>query len=488
MRRDSAPAQALLAHLTSSGVTLRGRGITGTALERLSRRKLLPPPGTAPERVAAHFALLDVLGYGPGCDPEHIARALLARGYPCEAARAAICAPLPEAGQVVSVAMLEAGFAMSAMAQSILDQVAAQMVPGGRTDHAGALVSPLLELPAERRAELLSALAGHDNGDDAPELPPVVLDFCRMALGEPPFRGREDPSHEEEDDAAITWEFGREAVWGGAALVSTASLAELAELAAMGRQRAAVLFAALGQHSTDAELDDAGAFMAPSLLYVRRRMSAALFAEYSGSPPPAATPWELGPVLEQLPPGLGSEACSTCPTTDLVALANLPDDDVPIPGPGPGPTDGGLTEAGQGFSGRGWPIRRVSGDCRTYRGYLVRSLPPVGVGHVKGQPANVVRQVRYLVEISLRSSPEQVLTVVSEGHDADAIDWAVDGDLRGLVRERLVTSGGYWPSRNAAAKACGMSSFTIGSFLAQAVLSGQIVEVANGKGSAYRLA
>ena len=142
----------------------------------------------------AHFLQLDALRYGPGCDPDHIARVMLTRGYPNERARTAILLKAtggdPDAGYpltrraVAQLVMATGGIeavvpgVANAWQQvgwvaAVVDRLASMTVMGGRTDSAGALIGPLEETPDQRRHAIATMFASASVGEEPEDTTPL---------------------------------------------------------------------------------------------------------------------------------------------------------------------------------------------------------------------------------------------------------------------------------------------------------------------------
>lgn len=296
MKRDGAPAKALLAQLTEAGVTVGGRTPTGGMVERLSQAKMLRP-GEPPERTLERFRQLDMLGYGPGKSPDTIALVLLPRLLPCEAVRGAILAAVgsqlpdqPPDGATVAKAARVAGLITEQASELVADSWQQSTVPllgaiidkmanatkmGGRLDYAGAPVGPLEETPEQRKAVMGETFAAPWLDDDFDD-PSPVLELRALVNGQPTRAQmtvtEDDWSHTFLDalmHLAPTWH----------EIVRTEPLDSLAEAAHRARPLVQVLGALVGQSfdASDAKqaltIDRTAAIFAPALLMFERNAS-----------------------------------------------------------------------------------------------------------------------------------------------------------------------------------------------------------------------
>ncbi len=279
--------------LKGTGTTLSGRTVTPRAIEDL--KGLAPPRDAPPEHVVAHFLQLDALRYGPGCDPDHIARVMLTRGYPNERARTAILLKAtggdPDAGYpltrraVAQLVMATGGIeavvpgVANAWQQvgwvaAVVDRLASMTVMGGRTDSAGALIGPLEETPDQRRHAIATMFASASVGEEPEDTTPLS-DIEALYDGNVRRDERGDylpadilPEEEERrvshlaELAAMAERMPQQ--------LATASLADLADAAAASRSTART-WRMLGGQSDDPEaVDDDAAMLAPIALLLGR--------------------------------------------------------------------------------------------------------------------------------------------------------------------------------------------------------------------------
>lgn len=298
MRRDSAPARALVATLDAASVNIGDRAVTGRTVERLSHDGLLPLDASDPERVVGHFRALDAAGYGPGRPADHVALSLLGQGYPCERARSALLAGLGLAGlpdelpdavrlgdlvrqvgatpevvaQVVEQAT-DAGAgglgALGGLVAPLLDVLGRFTAPAGRVDYANALIGPLDETPEQRRSAIVRTFVDVDLGE-APVDPSPVADVVALVNGEQPdtFAGL---TYDEDTDARdVLGELP------GLALevihtARTAPLAALAEGAQRWRALVGLVGELLGLRWSEVDKDKVAGLLAAVLLVWERR-------------------------------------------------------------------------------------------------------------------------------------------------------------------------------------------------------------------------
>jgi hypothetical protein len=301
MRRNSQATTALMAQLKAANITLGGRPPSGRAIERLSHSQLLLP-GEPLDRACERFRQLDALGYGPGCSVDRIARILLARGFPSEAARQAIfrqvvgddldparfAGPLPDLSpKEMAQAIYEALEDRTSFLWPIFGRLSSCLVQGGRTDHAGALIGPLEETPEQRRAAFARSIAQGAFGWDIDD-PTPLIDLYRLVGGLKPLQAMEDLSIEEEEVAEEIFSLllPLAAAWSSA--LFTSPLEELGEAAVGCRQifaPANLLARLLGQSWTAETIDDAAATFSPAMLLFQHGL-------FRDGEAPSWWPWE----------------------------------------------------------------------------------------------------------------------------------------------------------------------------------------------------
>ncbi len=284
--------------LKKAGVTLSGRTVTPRAIEDL--KGLAPPRDAPPEHVIAHFAQLDALGYGPGCDPNHIARVMLTRGFPREPARLAIRRGMTGGDPEASAPLTHQTLTQLVMAMGgteavvpdvtkawqqvewvagVVDRLASMTVIGGRLDSYGHTVGPQEETPDQRRHAIANMFVSAVVGDELEDTTPLSdLEVLYDAKGKVRHdeRGHYWPaptSPEEEDQQRGRLETIARVVANDDVLqvLATAPLTDLAEAAAASRSTART-WRRLGGKSDDPEsVDDDAAMLAPIALLVGQK-------------------------------------------------------------------------------------------------------------------------------------------------------------------------------------------------------------------------
>lgn len=289
MNRNAQATRALAAALATEGVTLSGRTISARALEDLSHKGVLLESETT-EQTVYRLRELAKLGYGSGKSTDqidHMLRVLLARGYPCEAARLAIYRKLtgdtepptwlagdtaspqdqPGTRAVTDLArhLEEWSYNPSLLMAPLVRRVAQETRQGGRTDHAGALVGPLEETLEQRHWAMSSSLANGISGRDAGDLSPWI-DLQRISARRSPLRAREDPGFEEEEQVLETFDKLPRLTQAFLRILFTFPLQDLTSAARMCRPLLGEALPLMGLHLDDEALDDAAACYGPVFL------------------------------------------------------------------------------------------------------------------------------------------------------------------------------------------------------------------------------
>jgi hypothetical protein len=260
---------------------------------------LAPPRDAPPEHVVEHFRQLDVLRYGPGCDPGHIARVMLTRGFPREPARLAILwkmtggdpeAAAPLTRQALAQLVMAAGGIEAVVPDitttlqqrtgwvaGVVDRLASMTVMGGRRDAHGVTIGPLEETQDQRLHVIANMFASAAVGEEPEDITPLSdLEALYDGKGKVRHdeRGHYLPAQflpEEEDERRDRLPaLAQMASHDVFQVLATASLADLAEAAVTCRSTART-WRMLGGLSDDPEaIDDEAAMMAPTALLVGR--------------------------------------------------------------------------------------------------------------------------------------------------------------------------------------------------------------------------
>ena len=293
MRRDSEKAKALVRLLAEADISFAERPPTGRFIERLSQDGLLPHEGATDDTVRRHFAELATLGYGPGKSADRTARVLLARGFPCERARASILRGYGMDASLVEAVLADGlSDALSIFGQAIGDRDAGELASrplvgvspfasdllgslstlslSGRYDYAGAMVAPLEESPDEHHRSHVRTLIEAMRGEE-------VTDAHLYGEAHHKFGHLYGEAHHKAGDADMSYDEDEEARRLFAAMAPMVSrmirfavdqpLPELATTAQMIRPAVEGILARLrGQGAREEDADDLAASLAPAFL------------------------------------------------------------------------------------------------------------------------------------------------------------------------------------------------------------------------------